>query len=100
MTDWDQDAAAELKRFARSGGRGAGKKAGEMYQFARLLTQRRADNLPRLGRGNPDIRWWDFLGDMTIYFRVSPPPIKVVKVGKTKTAHQRDGCERDARARS
>ncbi|MCG8369254.1 MAG: hypothetical protein MJA32_01940 [Proteobacteria bacterium] len=95
MTDRDEEAAEELTRFARSGRRGAGKKAGEMYQFATLLTRRRAGSLPRLGRGNPDIRWWDF-GDMTIYFRVSPPPIKVVKVSMTKTVHQRDECEQDA----
>lgn len=99
MTDWHKDASEELTRFARSKASGAGKRAGEMYAFAKLLTRQRADSLPKLDGANPDIRWWD-CGDMTIYFRVIPPPIKVVKVGQSRTGHQRSICETDARARS
>ncbi len=99
MAVWHREAADELTRFARSGQRGAGKKAGEMYEFAARLTQRRAATLPGLGGTNPDIRWWDF-GTMSIYFRVRPTPIEVVKIGRTQTAHERSNCERDARARS
>lgn len=99
MTVWHKEAAEELKRYARSRWRGAGKKAGEMYEFAMRLKPQRADGLPKLDKENPDIRWWDF-GDMTIYFRVEPSPIKVVKVGQTRTAQQRSNCERDARTRS
>ena len=99
MTAWHKEASEELKRFARSGRRGAGRRAGEIYEFAKLLTRQRAGNLPKLSGRNPDIRWWD-LGDMTIYFRVSPSPIKVVKVGRTQTAQQRSDCERDALTRS
>lgn len=99
MTIWHEEAAEELTRYARSKRRGAGNRAGQLYQFAKALTPRRAGELPKLSGANPDIRWWDF-GEMTIYFRIAPMPIAVVKVGATRTPQQRGDCERDARARS
>jgi len=99
MTNWHEEAAEELKRYARSGRYGAGNRAGQMYQFAQALTAQRAGVLPKLGGANTDIRWWD-LGEMTIYFRIVPLPIVVVKVGMTRTPQQRSNCERDARRRS
>lgn len=99
MTVWHEEASEELKRFARSGRRGAGNRAGEIYEFAMRLSSRRAGSLPKLAGNNPDIRWWD-LGDMTIYFRISPPPTTVLKVGLTRTPLLRSNCEKDARARS
>ncbi len=99
MTIWNKEAAEELKRYARSRRLGAGSRAGQLYQFARQLTPRRAAALPKLTDPDRDIRWWD-LGDMTIYFRITPPPITVVKVGATKTPQQRSDCERVARSRS
>ena len=99
MTVWLKQASEEITDFARSGKLGAGEIAGQLYETAKQLTPQRAENLPKLAGKNPDIRWWDF-GSMTIYFRVDPPPITVVKVGQTRTAYQRDTCESDARERS
>ena len=99
MTVWQEKASGEIKRYARSGQLGAGRNAGQIYEFAKLLTPRRAASLPGLAERDADIRWWDF-GNMTIYFRVRPSPITVLKVGRTQTAQQRSDCEQDARNRS
>jgi len=98
MATWRKEAADELKRYAVSSRRGAGRKAGQLYQFAKQLTPQRAIRLPKLTVGNPEIRWWD-LGDVTIYFRLKPLPVTVLKIGVTKTPKQRSDCENDARRR-
>lgn len=99
MTSWHPEAVAEIKQYAKSRQRGAGKNAGRLFEFARDLPAWRIATLPKLAGTNPEIRWWRFKG-MNIYFRVIPPPLMVLKIGRTTTQKERDDCEADARQRS
>lgn len=99
MTDWHPDAVDEISRFARSRKRLEAQTAGNMVEMALDLSDWRLETLPKLPGRNPEIRWWEKNG-MSIYVRVVPPPVIVVKVGETKTQKQRDDCEASARARS
>lgn len=98
MTKWHPKAHEEIATYARSRPPGSGRMAGQIYEFAQRMTSRRAESLPSLGPGNPDIRWWDFT-HVTIYFRVDVRPIRVVHVGESRTPQQRSESEKKARSR-
>ncbi|NKI35160.1 hypothetical protein HFP89_08275 [Wenzhouxiangella sp. XN79A] len=99
MTNWHPDAVEEIARFARSRKRLEAEAAGSLVELAIELDLRRLKTLPRLRGRNPEIRWWEDNG-ISMYVRVVPPPIQVVKVGRTTTQKLRDDCEANARERS
>lgn len=99
MTNWHPDAVDEIARYARSRKRLEAEAAGNIVQVALMLDERRLKTFPRLPGRNPEIRWWEDSG-ISMYVRVVPPPVQVVKVGRTTTQKLRDDCEASARERS
>ncbi len=98
MATWLAASVDELTALALEKPPRSARLAGRIYEFASQLNEERARSLPKVGRGNPDIRWWE-IGHVITCFRVDVAPPIVLLIGPAKTPYEREQSIEQAVAR-